>query len=187
MQFEWECYSSLAHQRARIMDSIRSALQAASEGPFTFERWQRTVKYKYALEPLSAQGSLVDPGGRFNIGGIDVTKFPPFPSLYIACDKDTALQEMLCKKPDPASKLTPHEFALTDTSSLTIVSVSGSLERVINLNHEETLKEFVGLIKDFQLPTRLILIAKKKNFKLVNLVRTVGNLKQGLLTENWRL
>jgi hypothetical protein len=49
MQLEWECYSSLAHQRARIIDSIRNALQAASEGPFTFERWQRTVKYKWVF------------------------------------------------------------------------------------------------------------------------------------------
>jgi RES domain-containing protein len=142
--------------------------------------------YKYALEPLSSQGSLVDPGGRFNIGLIDPIKFAPFPALYIASNKDTALQEMLCQKPDPDSKLTPHEFALTDTSSITIVSVSGSLERVINLDREEALKEFVGLINDFQYPKRLIREARERNFRLPDIVRTVGNLKRGLLTENWR-
>ena len=51
MEFHWEYHNVLAHQRSQIIEQIRPALLAASEGPFSFENWQRTVKYKYALEP----------------------------------------------------------------------------------------------------------------------------------------
>jgi hypothetical protein len=47
-------------------------------GPFKIERWQKAVKYKHALTPLSVRGSLIEPGGRFNIGGTD-TRFSSFP------------------------------------------------------------------------------------------------------------
>ena len=53
------------------------------------------MKYRWGNKPLSARGSLQDPGGRFNIGEIDTTRFPPFSGLYIASDKETSIQEIL--------------------------------------------------------------------------------------------
>ncbi len=86
LKFHWDYYSDLAFQRSCIYDSLKnSLLERAME--FQFSRWQRAVTYRYCLEPLSTKGSLVDPGGRFNIGLIDPSRFPPFPALYVASDK----------------------------------------------------------------------------------------------------
>src|SRR5687767_8560497 len=96
LQFHWQYYAELAYQRRRILEQLQeSLLKNCSPEPFVFDDWQRAVKFKYSLDPLSVKGSLSDPGGRFNIGAIDTTRFPPFPALYLASDKDTALQELL--------------------------------------------------------------------------------------------
>lgn len=184
--FQWQYYSELAHQRSQIIEQIRTALFNATEGPFSFKNWQRTVKYKYALEPLSAIGSLRDPGGRFNTGEIDPIKFTPFPALYFAEGKDTALQEMLCHNLKKSSDLTPYEFALKNKASITIVSVSGFLERVINLNQPKKLKAFIDLIKDFKIPHHLVKAARKLKLPSPGLIRTVSNLMNFLLDPEWR-
>ena len=74
-QFHSEYYSELEYLRSQIYDELKSSLLERAQ-PFEFLNWQRAVKYKYSLAPLSAKGSLVDPGGRFNIGAIDVARFP---------------------------------------------------------------------------------------------------------------
>jgi hypothetical protein len=67
VEFHWDYYSELAFQRNRIREQLRTALREKSQ-PFDFPKWQRIVRYKYSLTPLSMKGSLVDPGGRFNVG-----------------------------------------------------------------------------------------------------------------------
>lgn len=96
LKYHWDYYNDLAYQRSKIADKIKKSLLGAAQKAFTFKKWQRAVKYKYANEPFSAAGSLADPGGRFNIGDINPSQFPPFPALYLASDKDTALQELPC-------------------------------------------------------------------------------------------
>src|SRR5258706_221037 len=93
-QFHWEYYSELAYQRNKIYDSLKSSLRERAK-PFDLSRWQRVVKYKHALDPLGTTGSIVDPGGRFNIGAIDSTRYPVFAALYVASDKGTSLAELL--------------------------------------------------------------------------------------------
>jgi hypothetical protein len=94
VEFHWDYYSELAFQRNRIREQLRTSLRENAQ-PFEFSKWQRIVKYKYSLNPLSTKGSLVDPGGRFNVGEIDGTRYRVFPALYIAGDKGTALAEVL--------------------------------------------------------------------------------------------
>src|SRR5580692_6111130 len=76
-QFHWEFYSELAYQRNKIYDSLKSSLRERTQ-PLGLSRWQRVVKYKYALDPLGTKGSILDPGGRFNIGEIDPIRYPVF-------------------------------------------------------------------------------------------------------------
>jgi len=71
LKYHWDYYSDLAYLRSKIDDELKKALLESAEKSFEFSRWQRVVKYKYALQPLSVDGSLVDPGGRFNIGDIN--------------------------------------------------------------------------------------------------------------------
>lgn len=142
VEFHWEYYSELAFQRNQIREQLKSSLRDKAK-PFEFPRWQRIVRYKYSLVPLSTKGSLVDPGGRFNVGDIDRARYPAFPALYIASDKGTALAEVLGREKS-AGSLTPEELALTKPDSITAVSVSGKLESVIDIRDRNNLGGFVN-------------------------------------------
>lgn len=186
LKFHWDYYGNLAYQRSKIADQIKNALLEASEKGFLFERWQRAVKYKYALEPFSVAGSLIDAGGRFNIGDINSLQFQPFPALYIASDKDTALQELLSQQIQPGQEERALDFALSNPASIASVSLSGNLDSVINLNHPERLQPLVELIKNFTIPDHLLESAKKIGFPPPELIRTVPKLIETLSTVNWR-
>jgi len=147
-QFHWEYYSELAFQRKQIYDSLKTSLRERAV-PFEFKRWQRVVKYKYSLEPLSTRGSIGDPGGRFNIGAIDPARYPVFPALYLAFDKGTALAELLGRE-SAISSLTPQELALTKPDSITAVSLSGKLESVLDVRERNNLAVFREPDKKFQ-------------------------------------
>ena len=189
LKYHWDYYNDLAYQRFEITDKIKKSLLGAAQKAFTFEKWQRAVKYKYANEPFSVSGSLTDPGGRFNIGDINPSQFPPFPALYLASDKDTALQELLSQKIDPNQgipKISPLDFALTNNDSIAIVSLSGCIDSIINLKEPKALQSFVDLIKDFSVSDSLRKISKSIGEQEPELIRTVSKLMDSLLDPNWR-
>ncbi len=186
LRFHWDYYSNLAFQRSKVVDQIKSTLLEAAEGPFVFSTWQRVVRHKYSLEPLSVEGSLVDPGGRFNIGEINPTQFPPFPALYIASDKKTALQEMLCQKIKTGQEQQALEFALASPTSIASVSLSGSIDSYINLRNPEKLQSFVDYIKGFTIPNHLIKTSKEIGSPSPQLIQNVTKLLDSLLDTNWR-
>jgi len=183
VEFHWRYYSELAFQRKRIREALNSSLRNAAAA-FQFSGWQRVVKYKYSLDPLSAKGSLFDPGGRFNVGAIDPTRHPMFPALYLAADKGTALAEVLGRDKDVGS-LTPEQLALTRPDSISAVSVTGKLDAVIDIRMSGNLSKFVSLIKDFKLSKPLISEARRLGWSLT-LVTTVAELKTVLMLDNWR-
>jgi hypothetical protein len=162
---------------------LKASLRERAE-PFEFPGWQRAVKYKYSLAPLSTKGSLSDPGGRFNIGAIDPSHFPVFPALYLACDKKTALAELLGRD-GPADSLAPEELALTKPASITVVSVSGRLESVLDVRVAQNLAGFVNLIKDFKLSTGLIMKARKLG-QTAKVVRDADQLVKEFKGSRWR-
>lgn len=186
-QFHWEYYSELAFQRAKVYDALKASLQEPAKA-FQFSAWQRAVRYKYSLNPLSAKGSRVDPGGRFNIGAIDTARFVVFPGLYLAADKSTSLAELLGRTNSDQS-LSPQELALTRPDSITIVSVSGNLESVLDVREKKNLKGFVDLIKDFQLSATLRARARSLGLRpfLLTLVNTPEILQKELTKDYWRL
>ena len=94
LKYHWDYYNELAYQRSKISEKIKESILGAAQNNFIFEEYQRAIRYKYANEPFSIAGSLTDPGGRFNIGDIKPSYFPPFPALYLAFDKATAMQEL---------------------------------------------------------------------------------------------
>lgn len=187
LKYYWDYYKELAYQRSKISDNINKSILEAAEENFQFEKWQRAVKYKYTLEPFSVAGSLIDPGGRFNIGDINPSQFPPFPSLYLAYDKETCLQELLCQKINSEQENHALELALTNPDSISIVSVSGSLDSIINLKKPEKLQPFVDLIKDFSIPDYLKKTAASIGEQEPELIRSVLKLIDVLLEPNWRL
>jgi hypothetical protein len=183
VEFHWWYYSELAFQRNRVREQLKTSLRDKAL-PFEFSKWQRIVKYKYSLEPLSTKGSLVDPGGRFNVGEIDPLRYPVFPALYIASDKSTGLAEVLGRE-DPIGGLTPQELALTRQDSVSAVSVSGKLESVIDIRDRKNLGSFVSLIRKFTLSKPLIAKARKLNVH-VGLIQTPKMLGEALEQRDWR-
>ncbi len=189
IKFHWDYYNDLSYRRSKVSDEIKRSLLGATQKTFTFSNWQRAIKYKYTLMPLSVAGSLKDlAGGRFNIGDLNPSQFPPFPALYMARDRETALQELLNQKIDlrQKSQLDPFDLALTNLASVSIVSLSGSLDSVINLKEPEKLQPFIDLIKDFDLPSNLRESARSIGLPEPDLIRTVSKLVDCLLTPNWR-
>lgn len=183
--YYWGQYSEFAYQRSLIMDEIKKALVAAAIKPFHFSGFQRAVTYKRSLDPLSVEGSVKSTGGRFNIGDIDRTKFPAFPALYLGEDKDTALQEIFQCNLSGINGLSPQELALTNIQSISIVSVFGALESIIDLYQPERLQTFVDLIKNFKYSEAL----KREATGLgVNdsKVENVAHLLSAIYDHNWR-
>ncbi|MBS0637793.1 MAG: RES domain-containing protein, partial [Verrucomicrobia bacterium] len=169
----------------KIADQIHLALLEAASGPYEFTGWQRQVRYKYSLSPLSPKGSLIEPGGRFNIPDMNPDQIPPFPSLYIAEDKETTLQEA-GQQPTDTSELSPLDLALIKKDSISIVSVSGKLASIIDLHQPDKLKSFLNLIKGFSIPKTILQTAKKIGLDDPLTVQSVNALLESLLEPNWR-
>jgi len=181
----WNYYNELAYQRSKKMPEIKAALLEASVEPYDFSEYQRAVRYRWTLDPLSVKGSLSDIGGRFNIGDIDRTKYPLFPALYIARDRATAIQELQQVNPEGAEGLSAEELALTETASITVVSVYGSIEPLIDLYQPERLNRFMDVIKGFKLSDGLIRDAKALGLE-VGVSNDLSLLMRTLLDGEWR-
>lgn len=185
-RYHWDFYAALSQQRTEKHQELKKSLLSAAEGPFTFEAWQRIVDYQYSLHPLSAAGSiLTDPGGRFNIGDIDRTRFPPFAALYLAEDRTTAMLERF-GPPNESAGLSNLDFALRDKASFTCVSVSGQLDAILDLRKPERLNAFVDVISEFKIPSDLVRRARDLEESLPTIVRSVRELSEIVLHPEWR-
>jgi len=186
VKYQWDYYSELAHQRNAIQDEIKEALIQTCI-PCAPQKWQRALKYKYSFHPLSTVGSLTFIGGRFNTGSGVNTEVPTFPGLYLAKDKDTALQEHLGQEPIAKGvKLTARQIALTNPTSETIVSVSGKLDKVFDLTVADNLKPLVELIKNFKLSNGLKAAARRLRVTKPGIVKDANKLHETLLCRDWR-
>jgi len=188
LEYWWRHYSELARQRNEIQDDIKKTLIQSSKRNFTFQNMKRVVKYKYSLHPLSTLGSLTYIGGRFNTGRNVNSEIPFFPGLYLAKDKNTALQEHLGQVfKNQKARLSPREIALTNPCSETIVSISGQIDMVFDLTKVQNLTDFVNLTKDFSLSPELILLGEKLNIKESKIIKTAPSLLSSLLNPHWRI
>lgn len=186
LKYQWEYYSELAYQRNLIHDELKKILIESSITNYRFDKWQRTVKYKYSLHPLSTVGSLKFIGGRFN-AGVDINpEISSFPALYIASDKDTALQETLGQMAEKGSPLSAQELALTNPDSIAVVSVSGELEKVFDLRAAKHLDAFVDMTKGFKLSAALKASARSLKLAAPSVAERSKDLLETLLTKDWR-
>lgn len=184
-RFHWDLYCELQYQRDKIKDQIFEVLNASCKSNFEFSSWQRVVKYRYGLHPLCGLGSLNDPGGRFNFGEFNSQTFEPFPALYIAQDKPTAIAESLLGQDEREASL-PWDLALTKASSVTIVSVSGALEKVFDIRRTNALRPFTKLISRFTISSAIKKTAKRLGIDEPKTVATASALKKTLEEKKWR-
>ena len=134
---------------------------------------------------LETAGSLTFIGGRFNTGTDVNSETQSFPALYLAIDKNTALQETLGQSKVKPCKISAIELALINPQSQVIVSVSGELEKVFDLRKPKTLKPFVELIKGFKFSKALLASAKLLGLPEPEIVRQPEQLLNTLLGD-WR-
>lgn len=184
-QYLWDYEFALEFQRMQNAEAIRSAILGAAEGPFEFDRWQRVVKFKYTQNPLSPAGSLLV-SGRFNYSDFNPDKFPPFPALYLAQGRATAMSEALGQSETAPGKLSAFELAMTNTASIAVLEVRGKLEHVIDLRKPDRLQPLLDIIKGFTIPDHVVKQAKSLNLQEPKVVQSVSDLKQALLAHDWR-
>lgn len=186
LDYHWKFYSELAYQRNQNIEKIKEALSSSCTSDFTFEKWQRAVKYKYSLHPLCTIGSISFIGARFNSGKDINSQLPEFQCLYLTIDKDTALQETLGQEPVRDCKLSPRELALSNPEPETIVSVSGRLDKIIDLRKSKNIKKLVVVFKTFTLSKELKKLAKEISTEEPQVIKNEKALLETILEKNWR-
>lgn len=187
LDYHWKYYSELAGQRKKIQEALIRILSESAIGPIERSQWQRAMKLKYALHPLSVVGSLSSQeGGRFSFGKkLNPLYFPSFPALYVAADRRTAEFELLCQD-NHNSGLSNHDFSLTKTGSLAFVSVSFRLEKCFDLRESRALAKFTKKIRAFRLSPELRQMARSLDLVAPRAITTTAELHKSLLDPNWR-
>lgn len=125
-------------------------------------------------------------GGRFNNGEDINAEISSFNALYLAIDKDTALQEHLSQSAK-SNLLNAREVALTAPGSETIVSISGKLDSYIDLSDETSLNNIVEIIKSFTISKRLTDLAKELGNETPTVIKSAKALYESLLASNWKV
>jgi RES domain-containing protein len=183
-RFYWNLYAELSSQRKVVEQELLESLGNAAIEDFPIDHWQRVVKFTYSHTPFSTVGSLKFGGGRFNIGDVDTTRFPPFPAFYLAEDKETAFTESLGQ--DSPEGLNAFDFALTKPDSVACLSISGHLDSVLDITANGSLGEFVKLISKFRISPQLQREANRLKLGQQTIVRTEQLLLAGLNDIKWR-
>ncbi len=186
LRYWWDHYSALSYQRNQVEKRLHQALSEACTPNFEFNEWQRIVAFKYSFDPLSTAGSIKDIGGRFNIGSAVNPSIPVFPALYLASDRKTAIEEKYGLVDSDTQELSAPERALAATDSVSIVSVSGKLEHVLDIREPASLRGFTNLIKGFKLSPRVHKLGKTLGQGLSEIVTTTAKLDWTLHANNWR-
>lgn len=183
LNYQWKFYYELAQQREKILDKIKEALLKNVTEKYKFSKWQRAVKWAYSHHPMCTIGSRTFVGNRFNYGEEINSQITGFPCLYLAINKDTALQETLGQSAF-SQGLSAKEIALSNSQSESIVSISGLLDQIIDLRNEKSLKNFVKLISKFKLSKEVTNLARELGDQ-AGVITTPKLLHETLLEPNW--
>jgi hypothetical protein len=124
-------YGLAAQRQIHLGDLVRTLREAARPAPFKFKGWVRICDYRYSHQPLSAYGSTIGAGGRFNYGdALDNIKEQPFPALYLASNERVAHREFFGAPPDKAVGLTAVDMALMRERDYALCHVSGTIHHL---------------------------------------------------------
>lgn len=186
IDYSAEHFAYFAHKRSQLIEDLKHSLQESTTS-FEFNNWRRIISHQFSNTPLSTLGSVKSfPGGRFNIGDIDIERFPKFPALYLAEDTATAFLEVMGLKPEVITDgLTGRELAAAGNYGHFVVQ--GKLTNILDLTHGESLQSFYVLLKNIELP---IYYRKKANqLKIPPMlpVKNLEELRKTLFVEGWRL
>ena len=190
-QLEQTLYFALEPERRRLMPQLLAALQGKACKPMAINGWVRMVSYTYSRQPLSAAGSLLAYGGRFNAGAeLDPGAPSPWPCLYIAQDFETAFRERFqLSSGDSVGGLKPEELALKPNSSLVSVQVHGRLQQVFDMTKPQCFDELAGVLSKVKMPDRAKALQKKLQIPASQLfmMRKGAQFWEAAVKQNWRV
>lgn len=187
LKHQWDFYSELAFQRNAIAEKLVDAISESCIEDYKFFAWQRVLQWKYTNHPLCTIGSLKQYGGRFNIGE-DISPsdaLQTFSAFYIAQDQVTAKAEAF-GSPVSGFDLSVDETSLTNKRSYGCISISGSLDKVIDLTKKSSLTKFVRLISKFKIPQSIHDSAARLNLPPPTLINSTSLLLDSFLASDWR-
>ena len=182
-------YLAVEPERIRKREAILAALNVKPAPPVSFERWVRIVEHRWTNLPLSSAGSLLEFGGRFNIGqDIDLSLSKPFPALYIGDSYETAYRERYQLGRDQTSQngLSPEDLALGVSTSN--VFLRGHVERVLDVSDPLALAPVCRIFSKFKLPAGITQILKRLKAppQAAYMIRTAAQLQMAMQVQNWR-
>lgn len=181
-------FFELESQRATNQARITEALASTQGLEVDLAGWGRALPYKYSDIPLSWLGSMKWVGGRFNYGGdIDVSRFAPFPALYLAEDFETGLREMHgLQRGNSRAGLTAEEMDLCGASSVSWVRVEGAVRNVFDLTRVSNLRAIADVFTSFKISRNVREAEERLKSTPLRLVKTPRQLQQSFMLENWR-
>lgn len=181
-----EHFAYFAHRRSQVMEDLKQSLQENTIN-YEFNDWRRIVSQQFSNTPLSTIGSVKSfPGGRFNIGLIDIERFPVFAALYLAENTGTALLEMLgVKAENVIDGLSGAELAAAGNFSHFVIH--GKLSNVLDLTDGESLWQFYTHLKGIQLPLYYQNKARQLKISTMPPVKSLEELQETIFSDEWRL
>lgn len=190
-ELEQSLYFALEPERRRLMPEMLAALQGQSCKPMRIRSWVRMLSYTYSRQPLSAAGSLLAYGGRFNAGsGLDEGAPSPWPCLYLAENFETAFRERFqLASTEELSGLSPQELALRPNSSLVTVQVSGQVQQVFDMTNATCFDGLAAVLGKITMPDRARALQKKLQIPATQLfmMRKGAQFWDAAVKQNWRV
>jgi hypothetical protein len=183
-------FFGLRPEQRRLRSELIAALRARPAVEQKLCRWVRNVTYRYSMEPLSAAGSLVSYGGRFNPGAdLDADTLSPFPALYLAEDAETAFREKFqLPSAGKIDGLRPEELALARAGSFSTVVVSGHLHNVFDMTSPQSLEPIAKVFGRIRMPEAARRLRSKLaiSARTLSMIRTGTQLYDAVVQQNWR-
>lgn len=180
----------LEDQRQRTESLLLESMRSCATSNFSVSGWGRIVDLRYSLDPLSMEGSMTGIGGRFNVGaGLSPGVFTAFPALYCADEYGTAFLEKF-GSPDVTlpNGLSGEDFALRKPGSFSFIRLNVTLENMLDISDDSTLKPMVEILREFEVPKSVTQTARKLGLKQAPwLIRSSTTLQKQLLHPNWRI
>ncbi|MDP2431123.1 MAG: RES family NAD+ phosphorylase [Pseudomonadota bacterium] len=189
-ELERTLYYALEPERRRLWPDLLAALQQQVETSLEIHNWFRIATYSHSLNPLSAGGSLLAYGGRFNPGAdLERGTLPPWPALYLAEDFETAFHEKFQMGSDERRDgLSAADLALHPNVSHVTVRLDGRLARVFDATSPEKLDPVARVLGRIKLPERAGKLKRKLQIQqnALYMIRTGKQLFEVIFSHNWR-
>lgn len=143
--------------------------------------------WRYSKKPLSAYGSTIGAGGRFNTGNAADNVAPSaFPALYIAENGRVAHREFFGMNASDRRGLSPKELTRLSDRDYVSTQVNGVLHKIVDISNSGKLAGIAAVLSKFSVSDDIQELAVKAGIRPRSLVLSVDQLVATLQEVKWR-